>query len=261
MHPVLFRLGSFEIRFYGLMYVIAIAVGAVLFWREVQRKKLGLTNDEVISYVFWVVVCGILGARLYFVLFMWNQFYAENPNEIFAVWRGGLAIHGGIIGGVAASYLYSRVKKINFLEITDAAVTMLALGQVFGRAGNFMNGDAYGVPTKLPWGMVFPEGSAAGDEFPGVPLHPVMLYELALNLISFFVLWRQRKRFHKSGYIIGLYLLNYGVIRMFASFFRADDLWLGKLRAPHVMSALFIAGAAAFVLKFRLWEGGKNQAT
>jgi phosphatidylglycerol:prolipoprotein diacylglycerol transferase len=156
---------------------------------------------------------------------------------------------------VLAAYLYSRWKKVNFFDLTDATAPLLALGQVFGRFGNFMNGDAHGVPTSLPWGIVFPKGSIAGDEFPGQPLHPVMLYELALNLVLFFVLWKLRKRNHKNGFIFALYLLGYGFIRFFVTFLRADDLYVGGIRGPHIISVLFIAGSLACILMFKLWKG------
>ena len=259
MHPTLVRLGPVEIRYYGLMYVIGIVLGIILLQREIPRKKVGLSKDEVISYAFWLVIGGIAGARIYYVLFMWRQFYAANPLEIFAVWHGGLAIHGGIIGGAAAVILYARVKKVHFLDLFDATAPMLALGQAFGRIGNFMNGDAHGVPTDLPWGIVFPPGSIAGQEFPGQPLHPVMLYELALNLVNFFILWRLRKRDHKRGFILALYLLNYGVIRFFVSFLRADSLMLGTLRGAQVLSAVFVAGSLLFLFLFRLWQGDQKK--
>ncbi len=253
MHPTLLKLGPVEIRYYGLMYVIAIIAGIILLRKEMPRKKLNLTKDDIISFVFWVVIGGILGARLYYVLFMWKQFYASHPVEIFAIWHGGLAIHGGILGGSAAAFIFSRTKKVNFFDLTDAVAPMLALGQAFGRFGNFMNGDAHGIPTALPWGIVFPVGSIAGDEFPGQSLHPVMLYELALNVISFFILWKLRKRNHKSGFIFAVYLFNYGVIRFFISFLRADSLMLGTLRGAQVLSIIFVAGAAVFIFVFKLW--------
>lgn len=253
MHPVFIRIGPVEIRYYGLMYVIAIITGYVLFQREVKRKNLALNRDEILSYAFRIVVGGLLGARIYYVLFTWKDYYASHPLEIFAIWHGGLAIHGGIIGGALAAYIFARVKQLNYLELVDMTAPLLALGQAFGRFGNFMNGDAYGIPTRLPWGVVFPPGTAAGDEFPGQPLHPVMLYELGLNLISFFILWKLRKGNHRKGFIFLLYLLNYGVIRFFVSFFRADSLMMGRVRAAHVISAFFIVLAVALILIFRLW--------
>ncbi len=257
MHPTLMRIGAVEIRYYGLMYVIAIVFGIILLRGEIARKRLDLKKDDAIGFAFWVVVGGILGARIYYVLFMWSAYYSQHPLEIFALWHGGLAIHGGILGGAAAVFLYARLKRVRFLDLTDAVSPMLALGQAFGRFGNFMNGDAHGVPTNLPWGIVFPEGSIAGDEFSGQPLHPVMLYELVLNFISFLILWKLRKRDHKPGIIFSMYLLNYGIIRFFVSFFRADSLMVGNLRGAQIMSLVFVAGASTLIFLFRLWKKEK----
>ena len=254
MHPVLITIGPVEVRYYGLMYVIGIIVGIILMRRETERTRINLTKDDIISYAFWVVIGGLLGGRLYYVIFQWRQYYAGNPLEIFAIWHGGLAIHGGIICGVLFAWVYARAKKAQFWTLLDITAPVLALGQAFGRFGNFMNGDAHGLPTNLPWGIVFPTGSVAGDEFPGQALHPVMLYELALNLISFFILWRLRKTDHKPGFIFALYILNYGILRFFVSFLRADSLMLGNIRGALVISALFMAGAGAFILVFRLWK-------
>jgi len=259
MHPILVKLGPFEIRYYGLMYVIGIIIGLILLRKEVERKKLNITKDDIYSYVFWLVVGGIFFARIYYVLFMWMRYYSHYPSEIFAIWHGGLAIHGGIIGGVFATWLWTKVKKVKFLDLTDATAPMLALGQAFGRLGNFMNGDAHGLPTNLPWGIIFPKGTPAGDQFPGRPLHPVMLYELALNLISFFILWKLRKKNYKSGFILALYLFNYGVIRFFVSFFRADSLMLGHLRGAQVISAVFVAGSLFFIVRYKLWKMVKTK--
>ncbi|RKX94627.1 MAG: prolipoprotein diacylglyceryl transferase [Spirochaetes bacterium] len=253
MHPVLVKIGTIEIRYYGLMYVIGIVVGLILLRKEVERKRLPITRDDIYSYVFWVVIGGIFFARIYYVIFMWKNYYSHYPSEIFAIWHGGLAIHGGIIGGVLTTWLWTKVKKVKFLDLTDATAPMLALGQAFGRFGNFMNGDAHGLPTKLPWGIVFPKGTPAGDQFPGQPLHPVMLYELGLNLISFFILWKLRKKNHKSGFILAMYLLNYGIIRFFVSFFRADSLMVGHFRGAQIISAVFVVGALFFILRYRLW--------
>ena len=253
MHPILVRIGPIEIRYYGLMYVIAIITGIIILRKEAKRKNLNIAPEDIYSYAFWVVLGGILGARIYYVLFMWKKFYSQHPTEIFAIWHGGLAIHGGIIGGVLTTYLYTKIKKIKFFDLLDSVAPALALGQAFGRFGNFMNGDAHGLPTKLPWGIVFPPGSIAGDEFPNQPLHPVMLYELALNIISFFILWKLRKRNHKSGFIIAMYLLNYGIIRFFVSFFRADSLMVGRFRGAQIISIVFVIVSLFFIMKYRLW--------
>ncbi len=259
MHPILVTIGPVEIRYYGLMYVIGIIVGIILMRREVARTGINLNKDDIISYAFWVVIGGLLGGRIYYVIFQWRQYYAGNPLEIFAIWHGGLAIHGGIIVGVLFAWIYSRAKRVQFPGLLDITAPALALGQAFGRFGNFMNGDAHGLPTNLPWGIVFPTGSVAGDEFPGQPLHPAMLYELALNLASFFILWRLRKSNHKPGFIFAIYILNYGILRFFVSFLRADSLMLGNIRGALVISAAFMAGALTLILVFRLWKKETSQ--
>ena len=138
----------------------------------------------------------------------------------------------------------------SFIPFTTAII----LGQAFGRFGNFMNGDAHGYPTDMPWGIVFPPGSIAGGEFGPVPLHPVMLYELGLNLLIFTFLWSIRKRAWGDGFIFSLYLMLYSVDRFIVSFFRADDLYIGALRAPHVVSVLLVVMVGVFVIRKKLWK-------
>ena len=253
MWPVLFKLGPIEVRFYGLMYVVAIVVGSVLIKSEVKRKAIGLKEEEVMDFVIWTVLGGIVGARLYYVLFNW-QYYARVPLEIPAIWHGGLAIHGGIIGGVTVAYLYLKRKKIPFWKMADAVAPAIILGQAFGRFGNFMNGDAHGVPTTLPWGVVFPPESIAGREFPGIPIHPTMLYEMALNLVIFSILWfGLRKREHKDGFIFATYLVLYSAGRFFVEAFRADSLMLGSFRVAQLVSLALIIVVSFVIWKKRLW--------
>ncbi len=257
MWPVLFKLGPFEVRFYGLMYVVAIVVGSLLIRKEVKRKAIGLKEEEVMDFVLWAVVGGIVGARLYYVLFNW-QYYLSVPLEIPAIWHGGLAIHGGIIGGLMVAYIYLRRKNIPFWKMADAVAPAIILGQAFGRFGNFMNGDAHGVPTTLPWGVVFPPDSIAGREFPGIPIHPTMLYEMVLNLCIFTVLWFVlRKREHKEGFIFATYLVLYSAGRFFVEAFRADSLMLGPFRAAQLVSLALMIVASTIIWKRRLWTKKK----
>jgi phosphatidylglycerol:prolipoprotein diacylglycerol transferase len=140
-----------------------------------------------------------------------------------------------------------RYYKFNPWVFADAASPAVLLGQVFGRFGNFMNGDAYGLPTNLPWGIVFPSGTPAGNQFPGQPLHPTMLYELVLNLIFFLILHRLQTKNNRTGLIFSLYLIFYAVSRTIVSFFRADDLMIGVWRAPHLVSIALILFAWYFL--------------
>jgi len=256
VHPVLVSLGSIEIRFYGLMYVIAILVGSRLILSEVKRKEIKLTPDDVMNFVVWMVAGGVIVARIYYVAFNW-EFYSKYLKEIPAVWHGGLAIHGGIIGGLLGGYLFLKRKQVKFWSMADCVAPAGILGQAFGRFGNFMNGDAHGMPTTLPWGVVFPAGSIAGDEYPGIPLHPVMLYELLINFSIFLFLWlkiRKQNNLRKDGFVFALYIALYSAGRLFVETFRADSLMLGPLKAAQIVSIALILAVVAVIFWKRLWK-------
>jgi len=253
MHPILVKIGPLVIRYYGLMYVIAITLGAYLLSKEVRRKGLSLSNDDLFDLLLVTIPAAIIGARLYYVLFQWS-YYGQHPLDILKVWQGGLAIHGGVIAGILAVYLFSRWKKARFWAVTDAICPSLILGQAIGRVGNLMNGDAYGVPTRLPWGIHFPLGSPAGQAYPGLATHPSMVYEMILNLLIFAYLWRIRKKGYQDGFSTAMYFILYSVARSIVSFSRGDDLYLGPIRAPHLVSAVLVVGFVAFILWRRLYE-------
>ncbi len=254
MHPILFEYGFIQIRFYGLMYVLAIIIGSFLLKSEVRRKGIALKDDEVTSFLMWVVISGVIGARIYFVLFKFGT-YIESPLEILAIWHGGLAIHGGIIGGIIGGYVYLKRRAVPFWKAADASAPVLILGQTFGRFGNFMNGDAHGRPTDSGLGMVFPLQSPAGMEFPGIALHPAMLYEMVINLLIFLFLWfGVRKRGYKDGFVFALYIIIYSTGRFFVEIFRADSLMLGPLKAAQVVSVVTVCAVGVLVWKLRLWR-------
>ncbi|MGE3540818.1 MAG: prolipoprotein diacylglyceryl transferase [Candidatus Tectimicrobiota bacterium] len=258
MHPIVFQIGPFAVRFYGLMYVTALLVGIWLLQHEAKRR--GLPPERMADFAFYMFVGGLLGGRLYYVLFKWG-YYSAYPWKILAVWEGGMAIHGGLIGGMLGGWLFARASGIRFTTLCDMAAPAVSLGHAFGRFGNFMNGDAHGYPLDSPllpawlrhfpaWmGVTFPPNSIAGQEFGPVPLHPVMLYELVLNLLGFFLLWGLRTKVHVPGRLFALYLMYYALVRSFTSLFRADDLYLGPLRMPHVISlVMFVTGVAVLCL-------------
>lgn len=254
MHPILFEYGFIQIRFYGLMYVLAIIIGSFLLKSEVRRKGIGLKDDEVTSFLMWVVISGVIGARIYFVLFKFGT-YIESPFEIIAIWHGGLAIHGGIIGGIIGGFIYLKRRAIPFWKAADASAPVLIMGQTFGRFGNFMNGDAFGSPTDSGLGMVFPLASPAGMEFPGLALHPAMLYEMVINLAIFLFLWfGVRKREAKDGFVFALYIALYSTGRFFVEIFRADSLMLGPLKAAQVVSVVTVCAVGVLVWRERLWR-------
>ena len=253
MHPILFEIGPVQIRFYGLMYAIAIVCGLYIIRREVQRKTIPLDDDQVMNFLMCAVLGGILGARAYYVMFEWGS-YSHSPTEIVKIWHGGLAIHGGNLGGTAVGWWMTRHHKIPFWRMADVAALPLILGQTFGRFGNFMNGDAHGLPTDMPWGIIFPPTSIAGYEYPGIPLHPTMLYELACNGLIFVTLWKIRTYPWKDGFLFCLYVILYSIGRFFVSFFRADSLMFGSFRMAHIISLVLIGAAGGFIVWKRLWE-------
>jgi phosphatidylglycerol:prolipoprotein diacylglycerol transferase len=252
MHPVLIEIGPLSIRYYGLMYVLGILAAIFLIRSEVRRKSLPLTDDDQTNLLLLTVFAGIIGARLYYVVFNW-PFYRQFLWEIPAVWRGGLAIHGGVIGGTCAVFWFARRKRIPVLRLMDMLAPPLILGQALGRFGNFMNGDAHGGPTTLPWGLVFAPQTPAGNQFPNIPLHPTMLYEMVIDLGIFAYLWMTRKRPAKDGYTTMRYLLLYSLGRFGVEFLRADSLWFGPLRAAQLVSLALIALSVTLIIVWRLW--------
>jgi phosphatidylglycerol---prolipoprotein diacylglyceryl transferase len=265
MHPILVEFGPITIRYYGLMYVIAIGVGLFILHSEVKRKKLTsrltgeiLSLDDLLDLLLWAVPAAIIGARIYYVAFQW-QYYGSHPLDMLKIWQGGLAIHGGVIGGIIAVYLFSHRRKISFWALTDAISLSLILGQAIGRIGNLMNGDAYGVPTQLPWGIRFPASSPAGIAYPGQATHPSMIYEMILNLLIFALLWQLRKRDYKDGFITSMYFILYSVARSIVSFTRGDSLWLGSIRAAHLISAVLIVLFSLLIFSRRLYRKTKPE--
>lgn len=271
MNPVFLRLGPIEIRYYGLMYALAFLFG--IHFAKKEAKDFNLKEDFIENYAIIAIISGLLGARLYYVLFNLD-YYLSKPLEILAVWQGGMAIHGGILGGILGTYLFSLKHKVSIWKMTDLAAPYLMFGQSIGRFGNFMNGEVHGVPTYtpwsvifsnnkfyewynsyqsmtleaqmkfkelVPWGVVFPPSSPAGSEFPNIAVHPAMLYELILNFIAFLSLMYLRKRRNLNvGILSFIYIIQYSLIRTFVSFFRAEDLMLAGFRAPHLISIVLI---------------------
>ena len=194
MRPYLFKIGAFELRYYSLMYILAFLIGIYIASKDLVAKKRGVTDKKMIEdYAFWAMMTGLIGARVYYVIFRFSD-YIGDPISIFKVWEGGLAIHGGIIGAFIGTLIYAKKKKINMWILADMAVGPLLFGQTIGRFGNFANGEIHGVPTftpisvilsgtfttwwenyqKLgidlqskfkeivPWGIVFPNDTPAG---------------------------------------------------------------------------------------------------
>lgn len=309
MMPYLLKIGNFEIRIYSLMIITALLL--TLYITSKKMKKMGYKQEYLENMIIVVFIAALLGARIYYVIFNWD-YYKNDPIEIFKVWHGGLAIHGGVILGFLASVIYAHYIKIKVMFFGDLIAPWLLFGQGLGRFGNFANGEAHGVPTivppeiifklkpvftdfwatvlntfnlkntpesvsklneivrngdatvtfqgksyllteYVPWGISFSNKymPAAYRDFGTLPVHPTFFYEMILNFTAAYIMylfWRKDKNI-STGLIFGMYLISYGIIRAFVTMFRADDLMLGMLRAPHVASLGFVAAGLFLVIR------------
>lgn len=224
---VAFSLFGIDIYWYALLIIAGMILGTYFAKKEFVRR--GFEEDFIYDVLFVAIPIGILGARFWYVLFEWD-YYSQNPGQILNIRGGGLAIHGGIVFGSLATYFFAKKRQVPFLDLTDVLVPSLALGQGIGRWGNFMNMEAHGGPTDLPWGIVID----------GVKVHPTFLYESIGDIIIFLILLNWRKNNPDKGKISGSYLIGYGIVRFFVEGLRTDSLYLGPIRIAQLMSILFI---------------------
>jgi phosphatidylglycerol:prolipoprotein diacylglycerol transferase len=222
--PVALQIGPLAIRWYGLMYLLAFTLVLVLGRLRMRRQpESGWTPKDLDDVLFYGVLGVVLGGRLGYVLFYKFGYYLAHPFEIFAVWQGGMSFHGGFLGVILAMALYSRLHDKAWLAITDFIAPLVPLGLGAGRIGNFINGELWGRPTDVPWGMVFPQ-------YDMTVRHPSQLYEFALEgLLLFTVLWLYSSRRRPTGAVSALFLLGYGLVRFLVEFTREPDDFLGLL--------------------------------
>jgi phosphatidylglycerol:prolipoprotein diacylglycerol transferase len=247
MHPVLLQVGPLTLRWYGAMIATACLVGLWLAKKEAVRN--GIEKQKIEDFFLFAIIAAILGARLYYVTFTDPSLFWNSPYSAIAIWEGGLAIHGAILGGLLVGIFFTRMYKLSFWKFADTLAPSLVLGQAIGRIGCFFNGDAHGYPTDLPWGMVYSPESPAGQMFPGQALHPTQLYEMVFNLIIFGVLWNFRKRIKTRGNLFLLYVVLYSAGRIIVEYFRADKLtFWNNVSAAQSIGVAGIAAALAIML-------------
>ena len=237
INPVMISVGPFSIYWYGFFIVSAIVLSFFLAKRRIEKKKLdfGITLDNLYDFIIGAVFVSILSARLYYVLFN-LKYYLANPSEFLQIWNGGLAIYGGIIGAIIYSLIFCRSKKIVFYNLADLAAPYLVLSQSIGRWGNFVNQEAYGYLTDLPWKMgIF--DSSIGDY---IYVHPTFFYESICNFILFWILMKISKNRKFEGQTFFLYMIGYGIIRSIIEGLRTDSLMMGNFRISQVLSLVFV---------------------
>jgi phosphatidylglycerol---prolipoprotein diacylglyceryl transferase len=227
--PVALQLGPVAIHWYGLTYLVAFGLFlwlASLRVRQPQFAAAGWKRSDVEDLLFYGVVGVVIGGRLGYVLFYKPGYYAANPLEILAVWKGGMAFHGGLLGVLGAMALYARLRGRRFLEVTDVIAPCIPVGLASGRIGNFINGELWGraADPSLPWSMVFPQSGS------DIARHPSQLYQFALEgLLLFILLWLYSRRTRRVGQVSGAFLAGYALLRFIAEFFREPDSFLGLL--------------------------------
>ena len=212
LNPTILNLGPLEIRWYGVMYLLAFFVVNWFGKKAIKEGKLKLTEKELDDFLGMLVLALIVGARLFYVIFYNPSYFIQSPWKIIAVWEGGLSFHGGLVGLLVVGWWYARKKNLSLLSLADIFVVPLALGNAFGRIGNFINGELYGIPTSLPWGVIFPGAEGAR--------HPTQLYEAAYNIIIFAVLYSLRNKDWKEGKLFGLFMILYGIFRFSVEFIK-----------------------------------------
>jgi len=239
MDPVLFTAFGIEIRWYSILILVGIILAIGMLIKE--GKRFNIPKDFLFNMAFWVIIFGIIGARLYYCVFNFNL-YKDNLIDILKIWEGGLAIHGGIITGLLVIIIYSWKYKANVFRILDIVVLGLVLGQAIGRWGNFFNMEAFGPKTTLTFlhQLHLPQFVIDGMRINGSYYHPMFLYESIWCLIGFGILMMVRKRNPKIGTQVSTYFLWYGIGRIIIENFRSDSLYLYDFRVSQIVSLILI---------------------
>lgn len=241
MNPIMIDLDFFQIYWYSFFIFIGLLIGGYLLFKE--SKKFNISDDFITNLIFYTVPISLLGARIYYVIFNFS-YYINNPIDIFKVWEGGLAIHGGVIAGVLFIIYYCRKHNINFKYIIDFAVPSLLLGQAIGRWGNFFNGEAHGAITTLEnlENQQLPQFIIEGMYIDGNYYIPTFFYESIWCLLGFIIILIIRKNYKKLklNQITSFYLIWYGFERFIVEGMRTDSLMFGFLRAAQIISIIMV---------------------
>lgn len=221
--PVALTIGSVEIRWYGLAYVLAAIVAGFIARSELERRGGPVPVEMWPEMLFYGMLSVLIGGRLGEVLIYDFSHYRTAPLEVFATWRGGMSFHGGLVGLLTAGIIWARLRRVSFLELADIGALAAPMGIMFVKIANFINGELYGRETTVWWGVVFPHAG-------GLPRHPSQVYEaLVEGPLLFLILWRFRLMAHKSGSVLALFLVLYGAGRFAVEFYREPDLPFGLI--------------------------------
>lgn len=242
-------IGNFSIKWYSLFILIGVILG--IFLVEKEARRFNINKDFIFNLLFWTIIIGILGARLYYVVFNYSL-YKHDFLSIFKIWEGGLAIHGGIIFGLIVIVLYCKKYKVNTIKILDILSPALILAQAIGRWGNFFNQEAHGsiVAIETLQKLHIPNFIIEGMNINGLYYHPTFLYESLWCFIGFIIIIIVRRfKYQKKGNVLAFYLTWYGLGRFFIESLRTDSLMLGGIKVAQIVSIImFIIGIGIFII-------------
>ncbi len=252
--PTILSIGPFQIRWYGLFYIIGFLTGYYFIKKLYKKRNIDISDKDYSNLLYDVMLGVVIGGRLGYILFYNLPYYLHNPLKIFAVWEGGMSFHGGALGVIVAGLIFAKKYHYNFYKLADPAMGMVAIALGLGRLGNFINGELYGRPTNVPWAMIFP------DDPRQLPRHPSQLYEfffegIMLSAICFYLF----KKKVREGIIFWSFIGFYGVFRIFIEFFREPDPQLGfilfnRFTMGQILSSVMILSSIVgiyFILKKR----------
>jgi len=249
MDPYIIKFGDFGLRWYSCLILIGVLIGIKMVQKE--GRRFGINKDFLFNMAFWSIIFGIIGARIYYVIFNYD-IYKGDLMSVFHIWEGGMAIHGGLIAGTITAFLYCKKYQVDFVRIADLCVPALLLAQGIGRWGNFFNGEAHGAATSLEHlqSRHLPQLIIDGMYIWGLYYEPTFLYESVACLIGFVALLIIRRfKYIKVGTLTSIYLMYYSVIRFFIESMRTDSLMLGGFRVAQLVSIiLFLVGLVSVML-------------
>jgi len=255
--PILLSIGHFHLRWYSLIVMTAILVGVWLAVREAGRK--GFNEDDIYNNFLWIVLAGLIGARLFHVIDHWPDEYANNPIRILYIWEGGMAIWGGIIGGLAAVVVLARLNGWRLPQLLDAFVPGVVLAQAIGRVACIITGDAVGKPTTGPFGFSYTSPNAMVPQL-GVYYTPTPVYEIIMNLSIFALLWSLGKKNSPDGLLTLIYLALYSFVRFFIAFtssYQIVALGLNQAQLISIVVLLVSLPMLVFISKARRLKGSQ----
>jgi len=236
--PIIFTIGHFNLRWYSLIVISAILIGIWLALKEAGRK--GFNKDKIADSLIWIIIAGLIGARLFHVIDHWPDEFAANPLRAFAIWEGGLAIWGGVIGGMIAASVLARIQHWKLPRLLDAFVPALVLAQAIGRVACIITGDAVGKPTTGPFGFAYTSPNAMVPQL-GVYYTPTPVFEIVMNLAIFVLLWKLRKKNLSDGMLTLIYLSLYSLLRFFVAFTSSYKIIALGLNQAQIVSVLVFA--------------------